>query len=218
MAESIEDNGCDIAPGIEAGSSEHVHQLFACSAFVVRKRSRKQLRATQLPLRARGKPGLGKIDEERQDSRQIGAGDWRIHAKHCALAHVDVATESFKPTRTGNTEVIEEAPVANRNVRHHIRRIVELVIATAACGIQIPDDVFSDPSAAGHGLVELPREFVARIEVPPVRIRKRSAYLADPLAQVHLDLLRVESHPQPSLGSSPIAGAGVRCPRLGQLV
>src|SRR5207245_7487896 len=89
LAASIEDNGSDIAPGIEAGSSEHVHQLFACSAFVVRKRSRKQLRATQLPLRARGKPGLGKIDEERQDSRQIGAGNWRIHAKCCALAHVD---------------------------------------------------------------------------------------------------------------------------------
>src|SRR5437016_2233919 len=146
VAESIEDDACNIAPSIKAGSGEHVRQLFAYPALVVRKGSRKQFRAAQLPLCARGKPGLGKIDEESQDRRQIGAGNWRIHAKRCALAHVDVATESFKPARTGNTEVIEEPPVANRDVRHHIRRIAELVITAAARLIQIPDDVFGDPS------------------------------------------------------------------------
>src|ERR1700676_559439 len=58
--------------------------------------------------------------------------------------------ESLKPSRARNTETVKETPVANRYVRRHVRRIVELLVTASPCFIQISYDVLGDPSPAGH--------------------------------------------------------------------
>src|SRR5438105_15439119 len=126
VTKTVEHDPGDVALGIEAGGSKHVGHLLAYLPFVIGERGGKQFRSTQLTLRASRKARLGEIDEEGEHGRQIRAHRWRIDTKRRAFPHVDITAEALEPLGAGDAQVVEEAPVANGDVRRQDRKSTRL--------------------------------------------------------------------------------------------
>src|SRR4029077_20363134 len=121
MAEPIHHDSGDVALRVKARLREHLGHLFSHSAFVVSERRRKNFGASELPLRPRRQSRFREIDEKGQHGWLVGTNGVCIDAKQCVLSYICVSAEAVEPLRAGNSELVEESPVAHGDVDRHIR-------------------------------------------------------------------------------------------------
>src|SRR5437899_8859690 len=102
MAPAVQDYSGDVAPRVEAAWREHVAELLAKRALVLRERRAEQLRSTPAALLADGQARLREQDFDGEDGRRIRTERGTDAADRRELSHRKRVAESRGPVAPGH--------------------------------------------------------------------------------------------------------------------
>src|ERR1700722_5356768 len=126
MSPAIENDTGDIALCIKSGRAEHFRHLLANLTFEIDIRGREQLRPAKRPLDRGVLAWVQERNVEGEDNRAVG-GQWRwILRKPHVSTHADMPAKASKPAGGGKPELVEKAPVPNRDISGQDGPIAEL--------------------------------------------------------------------------------------------
>src|SRR4029077_3762756 len=105
---------------------EHVGELLAERALVLRECRAEQLGASPVPLLGDREAGLGEENLDGQYRRRVRSDGAGLVADERHLPYREVVTESAEPAAAGQSHLVEEAPVADGDVGHQAGRSMKL--------------------------------------------------------------------------------------------
>src|ERR1051326_6866036 len=100
MTPAVENDACDIAFGVKAGSGEHIGQLLTNPALVIEKGSGNQLGAAARLLLFHRQPPPAEEDFQREDHRRVGTDFLDLGGESRNRANASVNAHSFEPVAT----------------------------------------------------------------------------------------------------------------------
>src|SRR5579863_2340532 len=131
VSPAIEDDACDVALGIEAGTREHVVELLADASLVFAIGRPQQLGAALRPLFIGRQAGIEERHIKSQDGWRIRPEGLPVAPERDHLADFRPVADPFEPAPAGDAELIKEPPVSQRDVRDHVRRAMKLRVGVA---------------------------------------------------------------------------------------
>ena len=179
---AIQDDPRDVATRIEAAGREHVGELLAERALVLRERCPQELRAPLRTLLGDRQPGLREQHLDRQHRRRIRTDRRALAAHRGHPSHREVVAESLEPAAPRHSHLVQEAPVAHRDVRHEARRSIELRVRFAMARGEVAHDVLARPASTGHhhrACLDAEEPFALRVRDHDVRRAGRTARMLD---------------------------------------
>jgi len=146
---AVQDNGCNVAVGIEAGLAKHGGKLVANQTLVSAEGSGYEFHSTSGSLLFDAEARFGEEDLHGQYSGLIGSDGGRIGAEGGDFAEGDGVADAFEPLTLREAETMEKLPITDSDVRHETGGAVKLGIRIFAGLRKIADYVLGGPTSAG---------------------------------------------------------------------